>query len=192
MHFRTCISRWSIRLGAAALACLAAGPSLAQTPTLGELAKQEQERRRAITTPGRVITDKDLPKRSTPPAPAPQQLPPAQPAAAAADAKAQKAEKPKAEPEQDEAWWRARIDKVREDLRRNELFAEALQSRINALTTDFHKRDDPYQRALIAQDRREALNELERVKADIAAATRQIADIEEEARQAGVPPGWIR
>jgi hypothetical protein len=33
---------------------------------------------------------------------------------------------------------------------------------------------------------------MERVKQDIVDATRAIADIEEEARKAGVPPGWLR
>jgi hypothetical protein len=70
--------------------------------------------------------------------------------------------------------------------------AEAFQSRVNALTTDFVNRDDPYQRAQIAVDRQKALAELERVKTEIVRLKQQIADIEEEARQAGVPPGWLR
>jgi hypothetical protein len=72
------------------------------------------------------------------------------------------------------------------------MFQEALQSRINALSTDFVNRDDPYQRAKVAEDRQKALAELERVKGDIEKANKAIADIEEEARKAGVPPGWLR
>ena len=71
------------------------------------------------------------------------------------------------------------------------MFAEALQTRINSLTTDFVSRDDPAQR----RHRRgpaEALTELTRVKQDIERGKKQIADIEEEARKAGVPPGWLR
>ena len=39
---------------------------------------------------------------------------------------------------------------AREELRRNEVFADALQSRINALTTDFAAATIPSQRAQIA------------------------------------------
>jgi hypothetical protein len=72
------------------------------------------------------------------------------------------------------------------------MFLEALQSRINALTTDFVNRDDPAQRAVIEQDRKKALTELERVRREIADRTKAIADLEEQARKAGVPAGWLR
>ena len=81
---------------------------------------------------------------------------------------------------------------ARERLERSKLFLEALQSRVNALTNDFYARDDPAQRAVIATNRNRALAEMERVKQDIVDATKSIADIEEEARKAGVPPGWLR
>ena len=81
---------------------------------------------------------------------------------------------------------------AREALRRSEMFRDALQSRINALTTDFTARDDPYQRALIADDRQKALAELAQVGKDIESGKKGITDIEEEARRASVPPGWIR
>jgi hypothetical protein len=81
---------------------------------------------------------------------------------------------------------------ARADLQRSEMFLEALQSRINALTTDFVNRDDPAQRAVIEQDRKKALTELERVRREIADRTKAIADLEEQARKAGVPAGWLR
>jgi hypothetical protein len=81
---------------------------------------------------------------------------------------------------------------TREQLQRSKLFAEALQSRINALTTDFVNRDDPYQRAQIAQQRQEALAELDRVTRDIDNYSKAVDDLQEEARRAGVPPGWVR
>lgn len=175
----------------AVLACGSAAAVYAQTPTLGELAKKEQERRKAITAPAKVITNKDLPKGSKPVAPPPAAAAPDQKTADQKTADAQKAgEKP--EDVKDEAWWRARITQAREELRRNQVFAEALQSRISALAADFANRDDPYQRAKIDDDRRKAIGELDRVTKEIEQTTKKIADIEEEARQAGVPPGWLR
>ena len=84
------------------------------------------------------------------------------------------------------------MSQAREAQRRSEAFAEALQSRINGLTTDVVNRDDPYQRAKLADDRQKAVAELQRVTGEIDQAKKDIADIEEEARKANVPPGWIR
>jgi hypothetical protein len=166
-------------------------------PSLGEIARKEAERRKALKADGKVYTNKDLPKTAVNPVPS-------TPAAPAADAE-QKVAAQKPEPEavekekekeegeeKDEAWWRKRITAVREALQRNELAADAFQSRVNALTTDFVNRDDPYQRAQISIDRQKALNELERVKTEMVRLKQQIAEIEEEARVAGVPPGWLR
>lgn len=161
---------------------------LAQTPSLAEVAKKEQERRKAAGTAGKVYTNKDLPKGgapATPPASAPAPTPVAEPATQATEEKAPENEK-------DEAWWRARITSVREALRRDEMFLEALQSRVNALSTEFVNRDDPFQRAQIGENRQKALAEMDRVKSEIERLKKDIDDIEEEARKAGVPPGWLR
>ena len=91
-----------------------------------------------------------------------------------------------------EAEIKKRMADAREDLRRNEMFAEALQTRVNTLNKDFNSRDNPAQRSAIGADRTEALNELTRVKQDVERGKKQITDIEEEARKAGVPPGWVR
>jgi hypothetical protein len=71
-------------------------------------------------------------------------------------------------------------------------FAEALQSQINGLAAEFTARDDPRQRALVAEKRQKALDELARVQKEITDLEKTIRDIEEEARKAGVPPGWLR
>src|SRR4029078_7385028 len=103
-------------------------------------------------------TNSDLP--SVPPAPATQAA--AAPAAAdetaksgdkdQAAAKDGKAAEPKPkddkttgakEAPKDQAYWSRRMKDLQVQLARDEAFAEALQSRINALTADFSARDDP-------------------------------------------------
>jgi hypothetical protein len=178
-----------LRLGAAALAAVivAVPVASAQTPSLAELAKREQERRKGVKTPVKVLGADQVPK-STLPAPAP-----GAPAGAPVDPKAQKPEDQiKEDPAQQEAAWKARMAGLREELRRGEMFGEALQTRINSLSADFTARDDPYQRQKIGEERLKALAELDRVKADIDLVKKKIADAEEEARRAGVPPGWLR
>lgn len=81
---------------------------------------------------------------------------------------------------------------LRSAISRNTILADALQSRINALTTDFTNMDNPVQRAAIEKDRRSALAEMDRVKQDTEKTNKAIVDLEEEARKANVPPGWLR
>ena len=160
------------------LAC--AVTAVAQTPTLGEIAQKEQERRKAAKQPAKVYTNDDLKNGGLPSAPPPADARSATDAAhgsptesapapdAQKDGKAAPAGAAKKEADatdaKDETAWRGRISEARDDLRRNEVFAEALQSRINALTTDFAARDNPIQRSQIADERQKALAELDRVK----------------------------
>ncbi len=172
-------------------ALLLAVPFLAGAQGLAEVARAEQARRKTVTRPGKVYTNTDLnpditasrSENATPAAPDPTQVP-------SVNLPGGKAE-PVA-PEKDQAYWSARINAARAALDRSKVFADALQSRINALTTDFTNRDDPAQRAVIERDRQRSVAELDRVKKEIADQTKAIADIQEEARKAGVPPGWVR
>jgi hypothetical protein len=187
LHLR--LSAPALRLtmaGAVAAAVFAQAALPLRAQSLGELARKEQERRKEIKVAGKVYSNNDLPPSAGPsPAAA---LPPA---TTTPDAKA---DAPKAElkDEKDESWWRARMSQARETQRRSEAFAEALQSRINALSADAVNRDDPYQRVKVSEDRQKAVVELGRVTSEIDQAKKEIVAIEEEARQGGVPPGWIR
>jgi hypothetical protein len=172
----------------------------ASAQTLGEIAKREQERRKKAPSAAKTYTNDDLKKLQPGPEPsADKAAKPGDPKDAAkpegtgqpGDPAKVDATKPP-EPAKGEAHWRARIDAARENLRSNESFHEALQSQINSLSADFAARDDPYQRAKVADDRQKKLAEQARVSQEIDKAKKQIAEIEDEARRAGVPPGWIR
>ena len=187
MRSETAKSSVRVLFGVALAAALAA---TASAQSLGELAKKEAERRKAIKSSGKVLTGDSV--RSVP-APSPASVPsPAPAAAGAAPGSAAEKPKPEADRKAQELAWRQRIQGARDSLQRSQMFAEALQSRINGLTADFTARDDPAQRAVVANDRQKALAELDRVKNDIVQQTKAIADIQEEARRAGVPPGWLR
>ena len=178
------------------------GSPRASGQTLGEVAKKEAERRKTQPSTGKVYTNKDLPASAQKPAttgtPAGETATPTDPVAAATEQKSEDATTPSDKPQgdqgvqKDEAYWKTRMTTAREELRRAEMFAEALQTRINTLNRDFNSRDNPGQRSAIGADRTEALNELTRVKQDVERGKKQIVDIEEEARKAGVPPGWVR
>lgn len=177
------------------VALFAAGVSPAAGQSLAALARKEEARRKQIKQASRVITNKDL--RPTTGAP----MPPPPPAAPAADAPAKPGDAARpgdaADDEEqkradDEKTWRTRMSDARLALERSQMYADALQSKINALWTDFTARDDPAQRAKLEIERHRAIAEQERVKGEIEAQKKAIADLEEEARRAGVPPGWLR
>ena len=175
---------------------LALSASSGQAQSLADVAKQEEARRRAVTSTGKVYTNDNLrpdsaPAVASPPAAAPSTVDKATgdtsttPAASGQDSKSTGEKK-------DEKYWRSRLTQERDALTRAQAFAEALQSRINALTADFANRDDPAQRNQVGADRQKALSELDRVRKEIAEHTKGIADIQEEGRKAAVPAAWLR
>ena len=166
-----------------------AGAVCAQS--LADIAKKEDERRKTIKEPSKTYTNADL--HSVPPATAQSTAPAdaAKPAAPTAEADKDKKDAAK-DPGKDKAFWSARMKELQSQLDRDQTYADALQSRINALTTDFVARDDPAQRAVIERDRQKALAELSNLKKQIDDDKKAFANLEEEARRAGVPPGWLR
>jgi hypothetical protein len=171
------------------------GFALASAQSLGDVAKREEARRKTVKAPSKVYTNDDLRSEGSSPAPSGQSgtASGSQPAAAPAAGQPKEGDKSAADdPKKTEAYWKDRLAKARGDLDRAKTFADALQSRINALTTDFAARSDPAQRAQIGNDRQKALAELDRVKKEIEADTKAITDIQEEGRKAGVPAGWVR
>lgn len=171
----------------------------AHAQSLGDIAKREAERRKSVKDDGKVLTNKDVPRVIPSSAPAP--TPAAEPSdadkstAAAGDKPAepgQKDAKETADEPKDQKYWSERQRLLQDQLDRDETFLQAVQTRVNALTTDFVNRDDPAQRSVIAADRQKALEDVTRLNAAIVADKKAVADLEEEAHRAGVPPGWLR
>ena len=175
---------------------LAAAPAAAQN--LADVARAEEARRKAVKGEVKVYTNENLRGADGGAPPAPQPVP-AAPAAAAPGAPAKPAAPGTAKPApsaaeslKDEKFWRDRLAAARDALRRSQTFADALQSQINGLYTEFVNMSDPAQRALIEQKQLAAIAEQDRVKADIGKYTKALADLEDEARKANVPAGWLR
>jgi len=176
---------------------LAAIPTALRAQTLADVAKKEEARRKEVKEPAKTYTNKDL---TTPPStasqPASAAIPPTADAAKDAKAKKDGEDKDKADkdkvPAKDQTYWSGRVKGLRTQLDRDQTYADALQTKINSLAADFVNRDDPAQRAQIARDKQKAMDELNRLKAAIQNDKKAITDLEEEARKAGVPPGWLR
>ena len=175
----------------------------AQAQSLADVARKEEERRKATPEAAKVYTNKDLNAAPAPSTPAAgtKDTKDTKDAKDAKDPKDTKdAKDPKAandangkEPvAKDKAYWSGRLKKLQDQVEQNQGLVEAMQTRINALSTDFVNRDDPAQRSVIERDRQKALSELTRLKQAVVDGKKAIADLEEEARRAGVPPGWLR
>jgi hypothetical protein len=177
----------------------AAGVGFVFGQSLGDVSRKEEARRKDVKQPSKVYTNKDLGGVvAGPEPPPPTDSSKTSTASATADRdsdkdKSAKAGDPSASGDKkDQAYWSGRMKSLTEQLQHDETFAEAMQSRINGLTADFSARDDPAQRAVIGKDRQKALDELARLKKAIDSDKKAVADLEEEARRAGVPPGWLR
>jgi hypothetical protein len=165
--------------------------------SLGDVARQEEERRKNVKEPSKVLTNKDLGGPSSEAS--------AAPAGAEGEAgkngekdgekdgqkDAAKAKDSK-EPVKDQKYWSDRLKQLQTALDRDQSYSSALQTQINSLNTDFVNRDDPAQKAVIEQNRQKALAELNRLKDQVVSDKKAIDDLNDEARRAGVPPGWLR
>jgi hypothetical protein len=172
---------------AAFLAWLSATPA-----SIGEIAQREALRRTLVPKSSRSYSNSDLGAFSSATdalATATSAAPPDMPPPAAADPAAPV---PPAEAPHDQTWWSGRMTNARGALTRDTLLSEAVQSRINALTSDAVSRDDPAQKAQVDYERRQAVGEFDRLQKAIESDRKDIADIQEDARRQGVPPGWIR
>jgi uncharacterized protein (DUF2147 family) len=192
-----------------------ARPLMAQS--LAEVAREEQQRRQAIKKPAKVLTNDDLQ-----PVPAIGDDTGSQSDASGEAAKGsaedtskdgqtkdatadgtkdaskdgaaadQTAKAKEDEPVKDQKYWSDRYTSLQTKLERDRTYATALQTRIDSLTTDFVNRDDPAERASIESDRQKTIDELGRLNKEIQDTEKAATDLQEEARRAGVPPGWLR
>ena len=170
---------------------------LASPPaSLGEASLKESIRRQATPKASASLTNLGR-EQEPPPAAAVSGIPANEPPAAAAGAPAGAEAQAKAgdqakDPAKDEQWWRARMNNAKAAIERDNLLIDALQSRINALQADVVNIDDPVQQGKARQNLGKALGELDAMKEKRNADTKAIAAIQDEARRASVPPGWIR
>jgi hypothetical protein len=177
--------------------------------SLGDLARQEEERRKAIKSVAKVYTNKDLGNAQPPPPPVSGSGEAAQAAGAAPAAGGRTSAAGSTtqtgpagrtgtdgdngkDVQKDQAYWAGRMKELNNQLGRDETSASALQTEVNNLTSDFINSADPTQRSIIEQNRARALSEFARLQKDIEKDRNTIVDLEEEARRAGAPPGWLR
>jgi hypothetical protein len=173
-------------------------PSTISAQSLGQVAAAEAARRKAQKAPTKVYTNDTLAgtqDSDISPAPAPSDAD--KTAAAKSPASSGTTTGGAAKPEQvdekkTEAYWRGRVTALQQSLARNKILMQAMQSRINALNAEALAADDPGRHAAAQANLTTAVNELERLKQESDKQDKDLLALQEEARRANIPPGWLR
>jgi hypothetical protein len=171
----------------ALLAWLSAPPA-----GLADIAQREAFRRSVTQKSTATLSNLGLPGEVVPPSAV--SMPPAEtvPPPDDPEVKAAEAAPPKAEAPRDEKWWRDKMNELRSALDKDQFAAEALQTRINVLQADAVNLDDPIKQTKARMDLVRSLDELEKLKKQIASDNGAIAALQDEARRQNIPAGWIR
>lgn len=144
-------------------------------PGLAQEAARESLRRAALPPATIRLTDPDFP--------------PGTPAAASARTVPASGD---AMPQKDEAWWRARVKQLTEVMARTDATLESLSVELAGLERDIAARDDPAQRSQLVRRRAALVDERQERQRERRAQDASLEALLEEARKAGVPPGWLR
>jgi hypothetical protein len=184
-----CIALTVTLLVASSGAALAQQPS--STASLADVARAEEARRKTAKKSTKMLTNASLTAvdESAAVTPATPAAPAGTPAGSAPDD--EPGEPAQAGEKKDQAYWSKRISQARAELARGQMFADSMQTRLNVLAADIVNLDYPA-RGVAEQQRNKLLAELERTKKEIEQKTKEITAIEDEARRANVPPGWLR
>jgi hypothetical protein len=188
------------------LMLLLGAPVLAQAQSLGEVAKREQEKQEKKKKSGKppatvkVYTDDDLKKARETESGALTVLPEngnleAASAASSGDDEVVSGEgRPVGGRKRNEEYWRNRATQLREAAQEADNKVKELEARIAALRNDMSPTNVQDPNRLQSRDRelREAMDSLDATRSAAETARKTLADLEEEARRAGVPPGWVR
>jgi hypothetical protein len=153
----------------------------ASEPSLGEVARIEKERRalkaQAVQRTGKTITVKSYTQDDIKTAMSYEEPEVAEPgketaSASSSEATPDPAAEAAAKQEAEKQQWRAKADAIRSEL-------AAAEREQRALETDMAGQTIPPNALLYARDR-------------VTAAKQRLAQLEEDARRVGVPPGWVR
>jgi hypothetical protein len=179
--------------------CVLAGSGMASAQSLADVARKTQTQKKQTKRPARVYTNADVPVTAAATAATATELSatPKEGEPATADPNANPAEGSKTSVgAADESAWRGKISSAREALSRAKEQLEGMRLRVMHLQTAKALANNPNgdvnQQAAVAAQQGAALQEFDRLRADVEKYQKALADVEAEARAANVPAGWLR
>jgi hypothetical protein len=168
-------------------------PALAQTQDLAALARKEKDRRAKVAKPVKVLTEDDGKEAGVKGTGSVTALPDASSSAPAPTERQGGNESAEAQ----QGVWKKRADAARAAVANAEKTLAQMEKDLAALRSDMtplsaSDAQDPMR--LQKRDQRifEMNKQIEAQKASVGAAKKAVVDLEDEARRAGVPSGWLR
>ena len=175
-------------VGSIVAGVLVVGVVSSSAQSLADVARKEETRRKNIKAPAKVYTDADVEKFAPVTASAQQAATTVTPL----DANGAPVQSSTADGlPTDEAGWRSRMQNARDGLDRDKLLLSALEQQ--AMRAALRKTSGGGEAAEAGGDDVAArAAEIKRLKAQMDSNRAVLANAEEDARRAGVPPGWVR
>ncbi len=178
-----------------------AASAIAQSQSLGDLAKKEKERRKQVAADVKVITNLDTAKYRAgaistttlpaPPAQKPEGEASASPAANTEGSRKADKDEPRDMQGRTESWWRQTMSDARQKIKELENAANVITLRISDLQTQFYREANGFRQQDIQRDIQKSFYEQDLTKENLAKAKRELEDLEKEARKSGALPGWL-
>jgi hypothetical protein len=178
--------------------CFLAGSGIATAQGLADVAKKTQAQRKSTKRPARVYTNEDVPVVAAATAATATEIsttPKEGEPVSSTDPNAKPGEGSKTSVNAaDEANWRSRITSAREAVSRAKEQLEGMRTRVLHLQTAkaLGSNGDVNQQAAVQVQQTAAVQEFDRLRADVEKYQKALADLEAEARAANVPAGWLR
>ena len=177
-------------VGTVVAGVLVAGVVASSAQSLADVARQEEARRKDIKAPAKVYTDADVQKYAA--VTASQQQ--AATTVTGLDANGAPVGQAAAAngPPTDEAGWRARMQNARDGIDRDRLLLSALEQQATRAALRKQSGAAPVAGDEATDDVPSRAAEIKRLKTEMDSYRETLANAEEDARKAGVPPGWVR
>jgi predicted nucleic acid-binding Zn-ribbon protein len=187
-----------------AFVLLVAVPVVVGAQSLGEVAKRQEEKKKKKSTqpPSKVYTEEDLKKARESGSGTVNVLPEiGSSSSPAASERPSGSEGGPARGENsvnagphDESSWRAEAGRRRDAVKVADSRVQMLEAQVAGLRSDMSPTNTQDPNRLQNQDRelRQALDNLEAARRELDTARQSLANLDDEARRAGVPPGWVR
>lgn len=177
-------------VGTVVVGVLFAGVAASSAQGLADVARKEEARRKEIKAPTKVYTDVDVQKYA-PITTSAQQAATTVTALDASGAPVGQTAAANGLPS-DEAGWRARLQNARDGLDRDRLLLSALEQQATRAAMRKQNGAAPAEGETATDDVASRAAEIKRLKTEMDSYRETLANAEEDARKAGVPPGWVR
>jgi len=172
-------------------AAVAASAQATDPDDVAAAARKARDQQKTAPKPKKVVTNDDIPSKSTAPDAAAKPATPGEGGQAEGQA-SNGAPKDEDDPKK-EAYWHKRYSEIHDKLTQAEKDLDVYQRELNTDQVQYY--NDP-QKALVEQHNRTEINDktakVDAKKKEVQGLKQQLTDLEEECRKSGCDPGWVR